>query len=415
MNDTGRTPKPQGIDFKKAAIEYLGRLSEERRHHLRTKPFYNLAHKLARYRGPGIDADTHRHFCDFANMAAALELLPGARILDVACGSGWLSEYFARLGYDVTGIDISPDLIAMSQERVRKVPYGVDHETPLRCRFLVHDVEQGALPEQFDAAVVYDALHHLNDERAAVRNIANMLRPGGVLFILEGNRPAPNSAGEAELIDVMKRFGTLESPFDPDYLKQLLQENGLAIVGDYVSVDALIDREMIDADSRVRIKVPAINYLLCKKVPAGTPDSRAPGSLRAQLRVKSEWPERFAPGERFALTLEVQNTGDTLWLGGGSVRRGGVMFGVKILAKDGSVRLEFHGEPSLPRAVAPNESFEAVIEHTCPIAAGDYTLKVDLVAEYVCWFEERGSTPLLLAMKIQPTSPSAVSAETRAP
>ena len=137
----GRTPKVEGIDYKQAAIDYLAEIGEERQHHLRTKPFYNLANKPAKYKGEGMDADMHRHFCDFANIAVRLALPPGARILDVGCGSGWLSEYFARLGYDVKGIDISPSLIAMSRERVSRVPYGVDHETPLRCTFAVHDIE----------------------------------------------------------------------------------------------------------------------------------------------------------------------------------------------------------------------------------------------------------------------------------
>ena len=111
-NSSGRVPKLEGIDYKRAAVEYLSKLDPERNHHLRTKPFYNLANKPAKYKGEGMDEDMHRHFCDFANMAVTLALPAGAKILDVGCGSGWLSEYFARLGYQVKGIDISPDLIA---------------------------------------------------------------------------------------------------------------------------------------------------------------------------------------------------------------------------------------------------------------------------------------------------------------
>jgi SAM-dependent methyltransferase len=401
-NRGGRAPKPAGIDFKKAAVEYPSRLSPERQHHLRTKPFYNLAHKPAKYgTAPGLDADSHRHFCDFANMAVALELPAGARILDIACGSGWLSEYFARLGYDVTGIDISPELIAMSEERVRRVPYGVDHETPLRCRFLLHDVESAPLPEQFDAAVCYDAMHHFDDEPAAVRHMAAMLRPGGMLFILEGDRPARNSPGEAELHDVMAQFGTLEAPFDAAYLKQLLNDSGLAVVGDYVSVNALIDRDVIDGEGRVRIHAPAVNYLLCKKVMPRTRDSRAPGVLRADLTLKTTWPNEFSAGEEWLLDLQVRNTGDTLWLGGRYLRRGGVMLGVKVLDASGEVVDEFHGEPPLPRAVAPNDQVELTIQRASPSTPGDYTLKIDLVDQHICWFETHGSTPLLLPLRVR--------------
>ena len=172
---SGRLPKIEDVDYKRAAIEYLDRLEQERHHHLRTKPFYNLANKPAKYKGEGMDEDMQRHFCDFANMAVTLALPPGSRVLDVGCGSGWLSEYFARLGYEVKGIDISPSLIEMSRERVARVPYGVDHEPPLRCTFAVHDIELEPLSEKFGAIVCYDSLHHFEDERSVIRHLAAML------------------------------------------------------------------------------------------------------------------------------------------------------------------------------------------------------------------------------------------------
>jgi SAM-dependent methyltransferase len=410
-SEPGRLPKLEGIDYKKAAIEYPGKLDPERLHHLRTKPFYNLAHKPARFRGDGMDIETHRHFCDFANMAVALDLPAGARVLDVACGSGWLSEYFARLGYEVTGIDITPDLITISEERVRVLPRLIDHETEIRCRFRVHDIEKSAFPEKFDAIICYDAMHHFVDEKAALRNIAAMLPVGGLLFILEGNRPPPGSGAEQELVEVMRKFGTLESPFDPAYLSQLLEVNGLAIVGDYVSVNDLVNREALDDQGRFRGEIPSINYLLCKKVsetgPASTvPDSRRPGRLGAEIELLSDWPASFAAGETFVMKLRIRNTGDTLWLGGKYMRAGVVMPGVKIFDGAGAVQEEFHGEPSLPRAVAPGESTVIVIEHASPGAPGSYTIKIDLVDQQVCWFEERGTKPLVLPLQVGPAAPA---------
>jgi 2-polyprenyl-3-methyl-5-hydroxy-6-metoxy-1,4-benzoquinol methylase len=399
----GRLPKLEGIDYKQAAIDYPGKLSAERLHHLRTKPFYNLANKLPKFRGEeGMDAETHRHFCDFANMAVALALPAGARLLDVACGSGWLSEYFARLGYDVTGIDISPALVEISEERIRALPELVDPETRIRCRFQVHDIEKAPLPERFDAIICYDAMHHFVDEQAVVRNIAAMLPAGGLLFILEGNRPPAASAGEAELVEVMQEYGTLESPFDPAYLAQLLRDNALAVVGDYVSVNGLIDREALDEQGRFRVEIPPINYLLCKKVSdSKVPDSRAPGELRAEIEMLSEWPGKFGPGETVSIKLRIRNAGNTLWLGGKFMRRGAVMPGVKILDSAGTVLDEFHGEPALPRALAPNESTVILIERSAPAQPGIYTIKIDLVDQHVCWFAERGSKPLLLPLEVR--------------
>jgi 2-polyprenyl-3-methyl-5-hydroxy-6-metoxy-1,4-benzoquinol methylase len=402
----GRLSKLEGIDYKQAAIDYPGKLDAERLHYLRTKPFYNLANKPPKFRGEGMDVETHRHFCDFANMAVALGLPAGSRILDVACGSGWLSEYFARLGYDVTGIDISPQLIQIAEDRLRAVPRMIDHQTEIRCRFRPHDIELAPLEEKYDAIVCYDAMHHFVDEHAAVRHIAAMLPIGGLLFILEGNRPPVASAAEAELVEVMRKYRTLESPFDPGYLAQLLDQGGLAVVGDYVSVNGLIDRDALDEQGRFRVEIPAINYLLCQKIsdasPASiVPDSRAPGLLRANLILRSTWPASFAPGVTFSLELLVENAGDTLWLGGRYLRRGAVMFGVKILDSSGAIRDEFHGEPPLPSGLAPGKSVAVVIEHACPSTPGSYRLKIDLVDQHVCWFEEGGSQPLMLPLEVR--------------
>ena len=403
---SGRTPKVAGIDYKQAAKAYLGNIPEERQHHLRTKPFYNLANKPSKYRNEGMDEDTHRHFCDFANMAVALALPAGSRILDVGCGSGWLTEYFSRLGYVVKGIDISPDLIQMSRERVAGVPYGVDHETPLLCSFAEHDIELSPLPEKFDAIICYDSLHHFEDEESVMRNLAAMLDVGGVLFILEGERPPAGSSSEEELFDVMSSYGTLESPFDFGHLRRLLDLNGLAVIGDYVSVNGLFQREAI-VDEHLPLSDVAINYnyLACKKVvedaPASSvPDSRRPRLLRADLHVVSQSSRIVKRGEKLELELEIRNSGDTLWISGRETRFGIVMPGIKIFDETGKLVNEIHGEPPLPHSIAPGETIRLRVSQSVPHQCGPYTLKLDLVDQHVSWFEDAGSKPLLIEFEV---------------
>jgi 2-polyprenyl-3-methyl-5-hydroxy-6-metoxy-1,4-benzoquinol methylase/glycosyltransferase involved in cell wall biosynthesis len=405
-NGDGRGRKLEGVDYKRAAVEYPRRITPERLHHLRTKPFYNLANKPERYAGDGIDADTFRHFCDFANVAQALALPPDRRILDVGCGSGWLSEYFARLGYDVTGIDISPDLVEIARERVAAVPYGADDETPLRCRFLVHDVESEPLPETFDAVVCYDSLHHFEDERAVMRSLAAMTAYGGALFILEGDRPEAGSENERELLEVMRTFGTLESPFGREYLRALLDEFGFAVVGDYVSVNGLFDRDSLEG-GRLRVEPPEVNYLLCKKVSAvegrtasAVPDSRNPSAPAARMSFPDGWPEEVEGGATTTRVLLVENAGDTLWLKGPAERAGSCMLGVRLYDEAGTLVAERHGTPPLPRALAPGEAASVRFELKAPHVAGLYTLKLDVVAQHVCWFEQRGSKPLTLQFRV---------------
>ena len=402
----GRLPKLEGIDYKRAALEYPQMLDAERSHYLRTKPFYNLAHKPEKHLGDGMDAETHRHFTDFANMASVLALPAGARILDVGCGSGWLGEYFARLGYNVTGIDISEELITMARERVERVPYDVDHETALRCRFLTQDIETAPLAEKFDAVVCYDSLHHFEDERKVFRHLSAMLDVGGLLFILEGHKPEAGSATEEELQDVMRRYGTLESPFSTDYLRTLLDEHGLAVVGDYVSVNGLFEREMLEGN-RLPLQSLATDYhyLTCVKVvdnsPASSvPDSRAPGELRAEFTLRASLPERVVPGTKLEIPLTIRNTGDTLWLTAQTVRAGVVMPGVRVVNGHGEIVSELHGHPLLPRAVAPGQTIAIEMQITTPSNPGNYTVRIDLVDQHICWFEERGSQPLVITFGV---------------
>src|SRR5215471_11691237 len=406
-HDNGRLRKLEGVDYKQAAIDYVTKLDAERRHYLFTKPFYNLANKPPKHSGEGMDAETFRHFCDFANIAVALALPARSRILDVGCGSGWLSEYFARLGYVVKGIDISPELIQMSRDRIARVPYDVDHETVLRCAFEVHDIESGPLGEEFDGVICYDSLHHFEDERAVIGNLAAATRYGGSLFILEGDRPDAGSATEDELIGVMRRYGTLESPFSREYLHALLDENGFAVVGDYVSVNGLFERDLLSGD-RLRVQPPEVNYLLCKKVvtekgerASSIPDSRDPGSLKARLEVLGAPPGSLTPGESISIPVSIDNCGDTLWLTSQVVGPGVVMPAIRVFDQSGSLVTEFHGEPLLPHAIAPGETVRIKIDYQAPHRPGSYKLKIDLVDQQVCWFEQKGSQPLWIYFEVR--------------
>ncbi|HKR01395.1 MAG TPA: methyltransferase domain-containing protein [Pyrinomonadaceae bacterium] len=403
VEQRGRVPKPVGIDYKRAAEDYPKRLDAVRSHYLLTKPFCNLATRPARYLGNGMDEETHRHFCDFANAARTLALPPGSRVLDVGCGSGWLAEYFARLGYEVCGIDISPALVEMARERLRRVPYPVDQETPLRCRFVAHDVEAAPLDETFDAAICYDSLHHFEDEHAALRHLSAMLREGGFLFIMEGDRPPEGSDGERELFDTMGEFGTLESPFSRDYLRALVREHGFVIVGDYVSVNGLFERELL-TDARLRVAAPEVNYLLCKKATGATAaplsDSRQPEGLRARITLKDSWPGEVAPGALLKLSLTIENVGRAVWLVGPAELKGAVMLGIKVADERGAVLFESHGVPPLPWAMLPGESANLLCEVSAPPSPGAYALRIDMVAQHVCWFEQNGSQPLVLPLRV---------------
>jgi hypothetical protein len=263
---------------------------------------------------------------------------------------------------------------------------------------------------KFDAVLCYDSLHHLEDERAVFRHLAAMLDVGGLLFILEGHKPECGSATDDELRDVMRQYGTLESPFSSEYLRELISANGFAVVGDYVSVNGLFEREMLEGEAGDRMlplrTLPTdYHYLTCMKVsddgPAtSVPDSRRPGMLRAEFTLNGSLPQRVGPGGKLELGITVKNTGDTLWLSGQTVRNGVVMPGVKIINARGEIVTELHGHPMLPHAVPPGQTVDLPLQLVAPAAPGTYTIRIDLVDQHVCWFEERGSPPLVLSFEV---------------
>lgn len=101
-----------------------------------------------------------------------LELKPGSKVLDVACGTGNLALPAARLGADVTGVDIAPNLV--EQARANAAREG------LSARFDEGDAE--ALPyadASFDAAVtMYGAMFAPRPELVAAE-LKRVTKPGG--------------------------------------------------------------------------------------------------------------------------------------------------------------------------------------------------------------------------------------------
>ncbi|MCP3034594.1 MULTISPECIES: bifunctional 2-polyprenyl-6-hydroxyphenol methylase/3-demethylubiquinol 3-O-methyltransferase UbiG [Xanthomonas] len=108
--------------------------------------------------------------------------LAGARALDVGCGGGLLSESMARLGAQVTAIDLAPELVKVA--RLHSLESGVQVD------YRVQSVEDLAAeqPGSFDAVTCMEMLEHVPDPTAIIRACASLLKPGGKLFLSTLNR-----------------------------------------------------------------------------------------------------------------------------------------------------------------------------------------------------------------------------------
>ncbi len=101
----------------------------------------------------------------------------GASLLEVGCGTGWMSERLAAYGR-VTGVDLADEVIERAQARA-------PHVTFVAGNFLHANV--GSAP--FDAVVAMEAMAHFSDQEAFVRRVAALLRPGGSVLLATQNRP----------------------------------------------------------------------------------------------------------------------------------------------------------------------------------------------------------------------------------
>jgi len=87
-------------------------------------------------------------------------------------------------------------------------------------------------------------------------------------------------------------------------------------------------------------------------------------------------------------------------LNGQTLREGVVTPAIKILDPGGKTIDEVHGQPMLPRPVAPGQSLRIQIPCRAPSQSGRYLAKIDLVDQKVCWFEDRGSQPLVFSFEV---------------
>jgi 2-polyprenyl-6-hydroxyphenyl methylase/3-demethylubiquinone-9 3-methyltransferase len=108
--------------------------------------------------------------------------LNGARVLDVGCGAGILSEALAGLGASVTGIDLAADSIAVARAHASQNKLDIDYRVAA-----VETIAREA-PAAFDVITCLELLEHVPDPAAVVAACAAAVRPGGQVFFSTINR-----------------------------------------------------------------------------------------------------------------------------------------------------------------------------------------------------------------------------------
>lgn len=188
--------------------------------------------------------------------------LEGLRILDIGCGGGLLCEPLARMGADVVGADASPTNIEVASLHAAGSGLDIDYRATT-------SEDLAAAGERFDVVLNMEVVEHVADVELFLQSCAEMVRPGGLMFVATINRTMKAMAlaiiGAEYVLRWLPR-GThqYDRLVRPDEIRTPLAACGMEIIDSTgVSFNPLRDQWNLSRDMDV-------NYmLLASRPPAG--------------------------------------------------------------------------------------------------------------------------------------------------
>lgn len=155
------------------------------------------------------------------------------RLLDVGCGTGCFLDVGRAAGWSVEGVEVSP--------------WAADRAAQRGLRVACTPIEQvGELPRKFDVVTLWDVIEHLSDPLRALRSLAGVLEPRGLLVLSTGDITAlcgRLSGARWHLFNLPEHLFF----FSPLALRRLLARAGMRVVAvrrevNWFSADYLAER-----------------------------------------------------------------------------------------------------------------------------------------------------------------------------
>ncbi|SNS44077.1 Methyltransferase domain-containing protein [Sphingomonas laterariae] len=218
--------------------------------------------QFTRWARPFADLPIHSEADGMARTLAAAAITPGARLLDVACGPGIVACAAAAQGADVTGIDITPAMIAEARHRqdalgLRNLDWHVGDATAL-------PFADGA----FDIVVTRYSFHHMPQPAAALAEMRRVCRAGGRIVVVDAT-PSPETQAAYDRMERL-RDPSHTSALTLDQLRSLGRAAGLEEVlvdgyrleallatladdADMAALDAMFDADIASGEDRIGV------------------------------------------------------------------------------------------------------------------------------------------------------------------
>lgn len=163
---------------------------------------YSVISRYYELLNSGVDYEA---FADFLDKIIKEKGIAGTElVLDLACGTGKITRLLARRGYDMTGIDLSYDMLSVARDFEIRDPHGI--------LYLCQDMRSFELYGTVDACVCcLDSLNYLlktADLEKCFSLVHNYLVPNGV-FVFDVNTPKRFTEGYAKHDYIMEEEGLL--------------------------------------------------------------------------------------------------------------------------------------------------------------------------------------------------------------
>ena len=152
---------------------------------------------------------TESQIAVFRTQAAQLtrDLPSGAKVLEVAPGPGYLSIELARLGLQVTGLDISHTFVAIAKDNARRAGVQVDFQQGDAANLSFE-------ADSFDLIACQAAFKNFSEPLRALNEMHRVLRPGATAVIQDLSKDASSREIDREVRGMkLSRFNTLTTKF----------------------------------------------------------------------------------------------------------------------------------------------------------------------------------------------------------
>jgi len=185
------------------------------------REYYSLIRKAFHILAPFYDSITAFDSALRDKVVDFVSAADGSRILDVATGTGKQALAFARKGYDVTGIDLSEDMLKVAQKK----------NTYANMKLEVGDATDLPFEDNsFDVSCVAFALHDMPPtiREIALKEIARVTKAKGTVVVVDYGLPK-DKVGRFLVYHIVKLWEKYYPAFIKSDLEALLRQSGIEV------------------------------------------------------------------------------------------------------------------------------------------------------------------------------------------